>query len=1346
MAREPESSRPIKVAVLGGGTASLTVALALTDPRRRRKYDVTVYQMGWRLGGKGASGRNADKGQRIEEHGIHVWFGFYENAFRIMRACYDELAASHTPHDPPRAISRCDNDAFIPHDDFVLNENVAEEKWVKWVMHMPTNGLLPGDGVALPARESPAYLRLAALQTALWPFELGMRQGESAVAFSDPVPGNATETELLRVIKDRARQRRESVMPPDQPPSVGDYLGQAMDLLALPDGELPFSGLALERADNAVVSARRLPLRLELLATTLRWARDVAKVVAAVAPVDSLPHRYYLTLDTFAAIVAGISRDIYRDGRILADLDELDLRDWLLQHGADPRFIKTNPSVRFVYNSAFSFEGGDHTRPRIAAGAALKGILRVFMTGKGSLAFRMTSGMGDIVFGPLYEVLKKRGVKFEFFHRVDKLELRDDAHGKPSVARIQMTRQVKVRANQASAYHPLVNIKNLPSWPDRPLYDQIHNGGALAQAVAGGLNLEDPTARWDEQEDIVLESDRDFDQVVMGIPVAALKAICPALERHAEIGNRWRTMLNGVSTTATQAFQLWFHENLEHLHWAGRSPIFGTYVDPIDTYVDMTPALVREERLGRPIKSLAYFCGVIDDQSRETWGDAQARATRNAIRHLTRRCDHIWPAAFQNGQFNWSLLADAGGDSDEERFASQYSRANVLPSERYTLALPGTTKLRLAPNESGCSNLWLAGDWTANPINLGCVEATVMSGLLAARAMTGETIEIIGEDDDFIWRGIGLPPPVPVADPARHAATPAAALGAPVPRLFTPPGWEDSVVGELEQYFRAFDHQAVAELCERLIRHVRHSDEIFPERQAKQVLSLLRRRRCLDLLLTVADALIQSGQDAPQMRRQYAQALIDQGAYMAAQSVLDAVKIDPRCDETERAEARGLVGRIHKQRFVGAGALGGRQREQALRAAIAAYGDVYRLAPATNLWHGVNLLALLARARREGFDTSTLPHPRDLATEILTTIKNKRGAGRIDAWDCATATEACVALGEYRQAFDWLREYLDSPVAEAFELTSTLRQLVEVWQLDVDSEPGRTLLPMLYEHLLRRDGGRVQVDAREVRSVSVPRPPFGPWLADLESQLGLDEMRTYAWFRTGLDRCRLVGRVEKVAGHGHGTCFLVRAGDFTPASPGQDPDELLLLTCNHVLANPPTAPGSLSPREAVVKFEALDMTATGAREFRVESILWQSPVYELDATLARLSPRVRDVVGDVKAYPMAGEPPNANRRQRVYVIGHPLGGPLSYSLDDNLLLSVEDPLLVYRAPTEHGSSGSPVFNDQWELVGIHRCGGDGESRDGGRALRTRAGNEGIWIEAIRRRCTAVHPTSPSAPD
>src|ERR1700731_4128659 len=89
MGRQLGSRKPIEVAIIGGGCASIAAAFELTRPRHKGAYHVTIYQLGWRLGGKGASGRGP--AGRIEEHGLHLWLGFYENAFRLLRECYAEL-------------------------------------------------------------------------------------------------------------------------------------------------------------------------------------------------------------------------------------------------------------------------------------------------------------------------------------------------------------------------------------------------------------------------------------------------------------------------------------------------------------------------------------------------------------------------------------------------------------------------------------------------------------------------------------------------------------------------------------------------------------------------------------------------------------------------------------------------------------------------------------------------------------------------------------------------------------------------------------------------------------------------------------------------------------------------------------------------------------------------------------------------------------------------------------------------------------------------------------------------------------------------------------------------------
>lgn len=81
----------------------------------------------------------------------------------------------------------------------------------------------------------------------------------------------------------------------------------------------------------------------------------------------------------------------------------------------------------------------------------------------------------------------------------------------------------------------------------------------------------------------------------------------------------------------------------------------------------------------------------------------------------------------------------------------------------------------------------------------------------------------------------------------------------------------------------------------------------------------------------------------------------------------------------------------------------------------------------------------------------------------------------------------------------------------------------------------------------------------------------------------------------------------------------------------------------------------------------------------------------------------------------------------VFVIHHPKRGPKHVSLVDNDVISVDARLVQYRADTEHGSSGAPVFDRRWRVVAMHRRGGPiVNPATGARELR----NEGVRAAAI----------------
>ena len=132
-----------KIAILGGGVGALSAAYALTEaPDWQSRCHITVYQMGWRLGGKGANSRNPVYGERIEEHGLHIWFGFYDNAFRMMQYAYAEcFRKGLMPGSPMKSWT----DAFKQHNCLTAMEEVDGE-WKSWPIEFPFASGLPGMG------------------------------------------------------------------------------------------------------------------------------------------------------------------------------------------------------------------------------------------------------------------------------------------------------------------------------------------------------------------------------------------------------------------------------------------------------------------------------------------------------------------------------------------------------------------------------------------------------------------------------------------------------------------------------------------------------------------------------------------------------------------------------------------------------------------------------------------------------------------------------------------------------------------------------------------------------------------------------------------------------------------------------------------------------------------------------------------------------------------------------------------------------------------------------------------------------------------------------------------------
>ena len=136
---------------------------------------------------------------------------------------------------------------------------------------------------------------------------------------------------------------------------------------------------------------------------------------------DAARREWYLTDIMLAAFRGLLADGVLRDPRALDAIDHHDFSEWLIRHGASPESARCGLVTTLMYDLPFAYEDGDPHKPAIGAGTALRGAIRTLFTYTGAIAWKMRAGMGDIVFAPMFEVLQRRGVRFEFFHRVEAL-------------------------------------------------------------------------------------------------------------------------------------------------------------------------------------------------------------------------------------------------------------------------------------------------------------------------------------------------------------------------------------------------------------------------------------------------------------------------------------------------------------------------------------------------------------------------------------------------------------------------------------------------------------------------------------------------------------------------------------------------------------------------------------------------------------------------------------------------------------------------------------------------------------------------------------------------------------
>jgi endonuclease G, mitochondrial len=235
-----------------------------------------------------------------------------------------------------------------------------------------------------------------------------------------------------------------------------------------------------------------------------------------------------------------------------------------------------------------------------------------------------------------------------------------------------------------------------------------------------------------------------------------------------------------------------------------------------------------------------------------------------------------------------------------------------------------------------------------------------------------------------------------------------------------------------------------------------------------------------------------------------------------------------------------------------------------------------------------------------------------------------------------------------------------------------------------------------------------------------PRVP-GP-----ENVWGDADFVNVAFLAKGARVARSVGRVAFRNGQPQGSGFLIGAG--------------LFMTNHHVV------PDTGAAQQFYVEFDyELDLAGrprTVSRFAIDPAVFATNPVDGLDFTVFAIGARIDGTV-DLDTFGWSGLSDASDKHmlgEFANIVQHPQGRFKEVVLRENRLVSRSDEALHYVADTEPGSSGSPVYNSEWQVISLHHWGGPWilRANPDGSPVPVEI-NEGIRISAIVRKLKAMIP-------
>ncbi len=193
-----------------------------------------------------------------------------------------------------------------------------------------------------------------------------------------------------------------------------------------------------------------------------------------------------------------------------------------------------------------------------------------------------------------------------------------------------------------------------------------------------------------------------------------------------------------------------------------------------------------------------------------------------------------------------------------------------------------------------------------------------------------------------------------------------------------------------------------------------------------------------------------------------------------------------------------------------------------------------------------------------------------------------------------------------------------------------------------------------------------------------------------ERMIGSNDLLDINFLELGISMGRAVGRIA--IGSEMGTGLLVGPS--------------LLMTNFHVLSS------ALEAARAVVRFDYQENNSgqiSQFQDFRLSPNAFFVGDKDLDFTIVGVEfvSRTGRALSEYPWVKLIADLGKAEDGDSLNIIEHPRGGFKQIAFRNNTIITIpreRNDFLYYTTDTEPGSSGSPCFNDQWELVALHHSG------------------------------------------